>query len=59
MVERMARIPSTSSVKGYQSCLMPADSVKLSKLEQRVRSEGAPFVGELAHAFNHNTIDYL
>ena len=38
--ERIAQISSTSTVKDYQSCLMPADNVKLSKLEQRERSEG-------------------
>ena len=39
--ERIAQISSTSTVKDYQSCLIPADNVKLSELEQRVRSEGA------------------
>ena len=39
--ERIARISSTSTAKDYQGCLMPAGSVKLSELEQRVRSEGA------------------
>ena len=38
--EKIAQISSTSTVKDYQSCLMQADNVKLSELEQRVRSEG-------------------